>query len=166
MLRGKIICCKCGEYGRLENQKDDKYRINHDYNENGHVIHDRCYLGSLSKAVTNLERVNAVRDDILEPTLLSEIKSAIKKERAEHAKKIQESDYATLISRIIDLSRNFGTWKSERHKLTKQDTCPHCKKNIQYEFTRIGPLMDARKNIENFSIEKGSVYKTSRMRES
>jgi len=166
MLRGKIICPKCGEYGRLENQKDDKYRINHDYNENGHVIHDRCYLGSLSKAVTNLQRVHAVRDDILELPLLSEIKSAIKKERAEHVKKIQESDYATLISRIIDLSRNFGTWKSERHKLTKQDTCPHCSKTIQYEFERIGPFRDVKKNIENFSIGKGSDSKTSRMRES
>ena len=165
MLRGKIICSKCGEYGRLESQKDDKYRVNHDYNENGHMIRNRCYLGSLSKAVSNLENVNAVRDDILEPTLLSEIKSAIKMERAEHLKKIQDSEYATLITRIIDLSRKFGTWKSETHKLTKQDTCPHCKKNIQYEFTRIGPLRDAKKNIENFSIEKGSVYKTSRMKE-
>jgi len=165
MLRGKIICPKCGEYGRLENQKDDKYRINHDYNENGHVTHDRCYLGSLSKAVTNLERVNAVRDDLLEPSLLLEIKSAIKKERAEHLKKIQESDYATLISRIIDLSRNFGTWNSERHKLTKQATCPFCRKNIQYEFVRIGPFRNARKNIESFSIGKGSDSKTSVMRE-
>ena len=166
MLRGKIICSKCGEYGRLESQKDDKYRVNHDYNENGHVVRDRCYLGSLSKAVSNLQRVNAVRDDLLEPTLLSEIKSAIKMERAEHLKKIKDSDYATLITRIIDLSRNFGTWKSERHKLTKQDTCPHCSKTIQYEFERIGPFRDAKKNIESFSIEKGSDSKTSRMRES
>ena len=127
-MRRKIICPKCGEYGRLEIQKDDKYRINHDIMSKGQKKPARCYLGSLEKALKNLKSVSSVRDDLLDPTLLSEITSAIKNDRKEHVKKIHESEYGTLIARIIQLSKNFGTWNSERHKLTKQATCPYCTK--------------------------------------
>jgi len=160
-MRGKIICPKCRKYGRLERQIEDKYRVNHD----SKGIIKRCYLGSLEKALSNLTSVSVVRDDFIEPSLVSELKSAIKKERAEHSKRINDSEYGSLIASVIHSSRMFGRWKSDTHKLTKQDTCPHCKKNIQYEFTRIGPFRSAKKNIENFSIGKGSVYKTSGMRE-
>jgi len=164
-MRGKITCPNCKEFGKLELQNGDKYRVNHDHMVNGQRVRDRCYLGSLGKAISNLESVSDVRDDILDPVLLSEIKSAIKEEKAEHNEKIKESEYGTLISSIIKLSNDFGLWKSDRHKLTKQDTCPHCSKNIQYEFVRVGPYQSPKKNIESFSIEKGSVYKTSRMKE-
>ena len=160
-MRRKIVCPRCGEYGRLELQSDDKYRVNHDRIEKS----KRCYLGSLEKALRNLSSVSDVRDDLLNPDLLAEIKLAIKKERKEHFKKIQDSEYGSLIARIIQLSKNFGRWKSDRHKLTKQASCPFCKKNIQYEFVRVGPYRSAKKNIEDFSIGKGSVYKTSGMSE-
>jgi len=164
-LRRKIICPICGEYGRLEIQKDDKYRINHDIMSKGLKKPARCYLGSLEKALKNLTSVSEVRDDLLNPDLLAEIKSSIKNDRKEHVKKIHDSEYGTLITRIIELSKNFGTWKSDRHKLTKQASCPHCTKRIQYEFVRVGPFRSVKKNIESFSIGKGSVYKTSPMRE-
>lgn len=160
-MRRKIICPNCGEYGRLEIQSKDKYRVNHDSTEKS----KRCYLGSLERALKNLSSVSDVRDDLLNPDLLAEIKLAIQKERKEHFKRIHESEYGTLIARIIQLSKNFGTWKSDRHKLTKQDSCPHCSKRIQYEFVRVGPYRSPKKNIEEFSIEKGSVYKTSGMSE-
>ena len=125
----------------------------------------RCYLGSLEKALRNLTSVSMVRHDIVDPILVSELKSAISEERKEHAKKIKNSGYGTLISAIIQASKKYGLWKSDTHKLTKQDTCPHCKGNIQYEFERIGPHQSLKKNITSFSISKGSGSKTSRMKE-
>jgi len=164
-LSENVICPRCNEYGKLENHDKDYYRINHDKMSKGLRKVKRCYLGSLEKALKNLTSVSIVRDDILDPVLVSELKDAISEERKEHAKKIKDSEYGSLITSIIQASRKFGHWKSVRHRLTKQDTCPYCKKNIQYEFTRIGPLRPPKKNIENFTIGKGSVYKTSRMKE-
>lgn len=164
-MRGKIICPYCGEFGRLEIQREDKYRVNHDRIEKGKKTTNRCYLGSLTKAIKNIISVSRVRSDIVDPGLLSEIASVMDKERKEHLEKIHDSDYGTLIARIIQLSRNFGTWKSKTHYLTKQGKCPHCHKRIQYKFTRIGPHRSPKKDIGSFYIEKGVEEKTSWMSE-
>jgi len=160
-LSEKVICPRCNEYGKLENQDKDYYRINHDKMSKGLRKVKRCYLGSLGKALKNLTSVSIVRDDLIDPTLVSELKAAIIEERKEYEKKIKDSEYGSLIASIIQASRDFGLWNSETHK----DTCPHCKKNIQYEFTRIGKYQSLKKNITRFSTVKGSVYKTSRMKE-
>jgi len=164
-LSENVICPRCNEYGKLENHHKDYYRINHDKMSKGLRKVKRCYLGSLKKALRNLTSVSMIRDDILDPVLVSELKDAISEERKEHTKKIKDSEYGTLISAIIQASKKYGHWKSDTHKLTKQDNCPHCKKTIQYEFERIGPYQRLKKNITSFSIGKGSVYKTSRMKE-
>lgn len=164
-MRGKIICPYCVHFGRLEIQRGDIYRVNHDRMEKGKKIVRRCYLGSLTKAIRNIISVSRVRGDIVDPTLLSEIESAMGKKRKEHDQKIHDSDYGTLIAEIIHLSRNFGIWKSKTHHLTKQGNCPHCHERIQYRFVRIGPYRSAKKNITSFDIEKGVEEKTSWMSE-
>jgi len=78
---GKIICPKCGEFGRLENQSGSIYRINHDVMKKGKKSRWRCYLGSLSKSLVNLKSIAVVRDDLIDPGLISEIEQAITKNR-------------------------------------------------------------------------------------
>jgi len=104
-LRGKIICPKCGEIGRLELQSEDKFRINHDYMKNGVRENNRCYLGSLSKSLINLVNASETRPDFLEPILIDELKSKINP-RQNILNEIKDSAYATLIARLIDLSHD------------------------------------------------------------
>jgi len=162
---GKIICPKCGEFGRLEIQSGSIYRINHDIMEKGKKSRFRCYFGSLSKALANLKNIATVRDDIIDPGLISEIEQAVKKNRKRHLKEIKNSEYGTLIARIIQLSSKMGYgWGSKRHSLVKQDVCPHCKKRIQHRFQRIGELKDGKYNIEHYGIEVGTKGYTSVMK--
>jgi len=163
-LRRKIICPECGEYGRLEIQSSDKYRINHDKVSKGHKKPQRCYLGSLSKSLAKIKAVSEVRDDIIDPALLSELEASIKKERKEHWEEIENSAYGTLIARIIQLSQKLGSgWSSKSHHLVKQDFCPFCNQRIQHRFVRMGELKENRYNITQYGIEKGSAYRTSWM---
>jgi len=161
---GKIICPRCGEFGRLEIQSGSIYRINHDIMKKGKKWSERCYLGSLLKSLMNLKNVAAVRDDIIDPGLISEIEQVVKKNRKRHLEEIKNSEYGTLIARIIQLSSKMGYgWGSKRHRLVKQDICPHCKKRIQHRFQRIGELKDGKYNIEHYSIEDGVKGYTSIM---
>jgi len=162
---GKIICPKCGEFGRLEVQTGSIYRINHDVMKKGKKSRFRCYFGSLSKSLENLKRISITRDDIIDPGLISELELVIEKNRKEHFEKIKNSDYGTLIAKITRLSQILGLgWGSKRHYLVKQDGCPHCHKPIQHRFERIGELKDGKYNIDHYSIEKSSPDHTSRMK--
>jgi len=161
---GKVICPACGEFGRLEIQSGSIYRINHDVMEKGKKHPRRHYLGSLSKSLTNLKNVMATRDDLVDPGLVSKIERIVKEDRKEHLENIKNSEYGTLITRIIELSSKLGfRWSSKRHYLVKQDLCPHCKKKIQHRFHRIGELRDGKYNIEQYSIEDGTKEYTSIM---
>lgn len=161
---GKLICPTCGEYGRLEIQKGSIYRINHDVMKGGKKHPRRHYLGSLSKSLTNLRNVAAIRDDLIDPGLISEIGRVVKEDRKEHLDKIKNSEYGTLITGIIGLSSRLGFgWSSKRHYLVKQDLCPHCKMRIQHRFHRIGELKDGKYNIEHYNIEIGTKEYTSIM---
>lgn len=161
---GKLICPRCGEYGRLEIQKGSIYRINHDVMKGGKKYPYRHYLGSLPKSLTNLRNVAATRDDLIDPGLISKIERVVREDRKEHFEKIKNSEYGTLIARIIQLSSKLGFgWSSKRHYLVKQDICPHCKNRIQHRFQRIGELKDGKFNIEQHNIEVGNKEYTSIM---
>ncbi len=163
-MRGKIICPKCGEIGRLEPQSKDKFRINHDKMKDGVMYAQRCYLGSLSKSIKNLINTSETRPDILEKLLVEELESYFNV-RSDILNEIKDSPYATLIARTIQLSQHLGYgWSKVRHRLVKQDNCPYCKKRISVKFIRIGENPDYNKgkyNIADLKIEKGKKSHTS-----
>ena len=132
--------------------------------KNGVSTLDRCYLGSLSKSLINIINASETRPDFLEPILIDELESKINL-RQNILDEIKDSPYATLIARLIVLSRklSFG-WSGERHYLIKQASCPHCTKRIAIRFIRIGnnpDYNDGKYNIERLDIEKGNSELTS-----
>jgi len=163
-LRGKIICPECGEIGRLEIQSGDKYRVNHDKMKQGIRISNRCYLGSISKHIKNLESASRTREDLLDPILIEELNAELNDRNKIH-EEIQNSPYATLIARIIHLSKKFSFgWSSEKHYLVKQATCPYCTQRIAVRFIRIGKnpdYTDGKYNVEKLDLEKGNYGYTS-----
>ena len=163
-MRGKIICPKCGELGRLELQSKDKFRVNHDKMKDRVRHTQQCYLGSLSKSIKNLINASKTRPDILEKLFVDELESNLNV-RSDILNKIKDSAYATLIARTIQLSQHLGYgWSKVKHRLVKQDNCPYCKKRIAVKFIRIGENPDYHKgkyNIENIDIQKGNKSHTS-----
>ena len=163
-LRGKIICTKCGEIGTLEIQSKDKFRVNHDKMKNGVLYPKRCYLGSLSKHITNLKAASHIREDLIDPILVEELSNTLNS-REKILEEIKNSSFATLIITLIKLSKKLGTgWRNESHFLVKQARCPHCTKRIAVRFVRIGknPRYGyGEYNIEHLDIERGDSGYTS-----
>jgi len=163
-LRGKVICTECGKIGRLEIQSKDKFRVNHDKMENGVLYQNRCYLGSLSKHITNLKAVSKNREDLIDPILVEELSNTLNS-REQIQEEIKNSSFATLITNMIQLSKKLGTgWSNETHFLVKQASCPHCTKRIAVRFVRIGKnphYSHGKYNIEHLDIERGISEYTS-----
>ena len=130
-----------------------------------HGIRDpnRCYLGSFSKSLINLINASKTRSDILEGSLTEELEDI--KTRKNILDEINDSSYATLIARIIQLSQKLKPgWSSEKHYLIKQANCVYCKKKLSVRFVRIGNNPDyteGKYNIEKLDIKKGKKSLTS-----
>jgi len=167
-MRGKVFCYECSAIGTLEMYRKGYFRANHDKMKNGVKTPKRCYFGSLSKTLKKFKKISKIRDDVIDPSFLVELEQAGLKDDVEYriSKEIENSGLSNLIARVLELSKMLGDgWSDKTHYLVKQDNCPHCRKQIQYRFRRIGPYNSTKKNIDSFSIEKGSNLRTSWMDE-
>jgi len=121
-------------------------------------------LGSIERAMKRLETVSQIRGDLMPAGLLLMIKKLELSKIPKINKKTLTESELEILTWILFLAKKLGPgWKKKTHYLTKQDTCKHCGKQIQYRFTRIGEEPELY-NINEFNIEKGSNIKTSWMR--
>jgi len=145
-------CVYCDSELDLENcviaHMDNNPKNNADWNHA--LAHQQCNIDAIDNFDYHLkaqERIKLNHSKIYSPRI-----------------EIKNSEYGTLIARIIQLSSKMGYgWGSKRHHLVKQGVCPHCKKRIQHRFQRIGELKDGKYNIEHYGIEDGVKGYTSIM---
>ena len=161
----KVKCPICLQVGYLGLDKGKVFRVTHNVKIKTGVwkpIHHN--LGSIDSAMKRLEAVSQIRDDLMPPALLLMIKEWKLSKLGKTGKKTPEESELEILTWILYLAKKLGPgWKKKTHHLTKQDTCKHCGKQIQYRFTRIGEEPELY-NIKEFGIEKGSNIKTSWMR--
>lgn len=121
----------------------------------------RCYFGSLKKAQERLADVSEIMPELITKEIHKEISYQL-----ERTKKIDDERYDNLVSEILELSARLRSgWSRERHKLVREDKCPHCKKPIAIRFLRIGKdphRSHGRYNIRDLWIEKGKTVRTRR----
>jgi len=94
----------------------------------------KCHLGSGSKLIDKLEIISKNRPDVIDPSLLAEIKDNLPK-GFKKGKPIIESKYiADLIMRIFELSKNLGNgWNSLYSNSSyswNKTKCPHCDQDV------------------------------------
>jgi len=133
-MNSKIHCFVCDSNGYLT--KEGKYyKVVHNVRiSKGNWKTRKCHLGSASKLLDNLDYISEKRPDVLDPSLLTEIKDNLPRTFRKGKTTIENNYVANLIMRVFELSKNLGKgWKSLYNKeyfSWNKSKCPHCDQKV------------------------------------
>jgi len=140
----QVICYVCGGWGYLT--KDGKYyKVTHNRRvKKGEWTTKKCHLGSGKKTLTKLRLIAENNPDVIEPGILKEIEDNLPKSfEQEYSEKLESSGVATLITKVLELSKSLGEGWISLYKARFHDwnwskchwsKCPYCDQRVGVVF--------------------------------
>lgn len=156
-----VICPECWKKGTLNLNHGTSYRVGHNYKDKKGEWKKRWHtIGTVKKDLKKLRNFSSKNDHIIDSKLVDDFDKLFSKNNSLDT----QVDLLSLVNAIKEVGKKIDNeWinaddKKYRHKLVKGLNCPHCKREIQIRYDRLGP---SGKALEINQIGKGIERRSS-----